>query len=377
MEANNNSRALEHTIDAPGIRTSEALPPDKEDAATQGTLDLRPTSNGLSIRDEILRLADHGLYGIPVHIKIDARAKKRSQFPPTYKHIVTVGDWEEHIGAVLDAFEKPNGVAILTGTSGLFVIDIDVGESSDKKSGMEFWHGQVMEHGEPETLSVRTGSGGLHYYFRLDKTTGLHKTTNFAGLTLDGEKFGVDGRGTGGVIFAPPSRYGEGTDTCCEYTWVTGGNGKINGMPPWLVSLINRGRASEGVSRNANGRVPHHKEADSEEVVPKAVDDAKAGGPAAKAAPFLAHVEVKQLPKLLGRLTIAGALEQAGGGAFGPKDHQPSSLNKLAARFSNPFMLSNVGKSDFGSALIFSKLFEHDRRVVYDSGRFWTWDATS
>jgi hypothetical protein len=62
-----------------------------------------------------------------------------------------VGDWEEYIGAVLDAYENPNGVAILTGTSGLFVIDIDVGESGDKKSGMEFWHGQVEEHGEPET----------------------------------------------------------------------------------------------------------------------------------------------------------------------------------------------------------------------------------
>jgi hypothetical protein len=154
-------------------------------------------SNVLSIKDEILRLADHGLYAIPVHIQIDSRGKKRSRFPQTYKHIVTVGDWEEHIGAVLDAFEKPNGVAILTGTSGLFVIDIDVGESSNKKSGMEFWHGQVMEHGQPETLSVRTGSGGLHYYFRLDKTTGLHETTNFAGLTLDGQKFGVDGRGMG------------------------------------------------------------------------------------------------------------------------------------------------------------------------------------
>jgi hypothetical protein len=60
-----------------------------------------------------------------------------------------------------------------------------------------------------------------------------------------------------------------------------------------------------------------------------------------------------------------------------PRTIKPSSLNKLAARFSDPFMFSNVGKSDFGSALIFSKLFEHDRRVVSDSGRFWTWDATS
>jgi hypothetical protein len=422
--------------DTPAIEAAEALPPGEEGAVTHGARDIRTApSNVLSIRDEILRLADHGLYGIPVHIKIDARAKKRSRFPPNYKHIITVGDWEEQIGAVLDAFEKPNGVAILTGPSGLFVIDIDVGESSNKKSGMEFWHGQVAEHGEPETLSVCTGSRGLHYYFRLDKTTGLHETTNFAGLTLDGQKFGIDGRGTGGVIFAPPSRYGERTDTCREYTWVAGGDGTVKGMAPWLVSLINQGRASE---------------VDFEKVVPEAVDDAEAGGPAVKAAPGLAHMEVKQLvrerakdlssfytgstilpdgnrsfqfrvkgsrqcylgkthrgsnnftiiqgctgdfqelyyncfgsgccgskPKLLGRLTIAGALEQAGGGAFGPKDHQPSSLNKLAARFSDPFMLSNVSKSDFGSALIFSKLFAHDRRVVYNSGRFWRWDATS
>ncbi|GAQ87752.1 hypothetical protein KFL_003750020 [Klebsormidium nitens] len=451
MQNANTPCSLEHTIDAPAIEIPETLPPEEEDAVTHGTRDVRPaSSNGLSIKDEILHLADHGLYGIPVHIKIDSRGKKRSRFPSTYAHIVTVDDWQEHIGTVLDAFENPNGVAILTGTSGLFVIDIDVADTSDKKSGMDFWHGQIIEHGEPETLSVRTGSGGLHYYFRLDKTTGLHETTNFAGLTLDGQKFGVDGRGMGGVIFAPPSRYGEGKDTRREYTWVAGGDGKINGMPPGLVTLINRGRASEGVLRNAKSRVPHHKEVHSEEVTPEAVDNAEAGGPAAKAAPGLAHVEVKQLvrekakdccsfytgstilpdgnrsfqfrvngprqcylgkthrgsnnftviqgctgdfqelsyncfgsgccgskPKLLGRLTIAGALEQAGGGAFGPKDQQPSSLTKLAARFSEPFMLSNVSKSDFGSALIFSKLFEHDRRVVYDSGRFWTWDATS
>jgi hypothetical protein len=166
----------------------------------------------VDIKQEILRLADHGLYSIPVHIRIDSRGKKRSRFPSTYRHIVTVGDWQEHIGAVLDAFEKPNGVAILIGTNGLFVIDIDVTKNSDKKSGMEFWHGQVMEHGEPETLSVCTGSGGLHFYLRLDKMTGLHDINNSGGLTLDGQEFAIDGRGTGGVIFAPPSTYGEGKD---------------------------------------------------------------------------------------------------------------------------------------------------------------------
>ncbi|GAQ93657.1 hypothetical protein KFL_017680010, partial [Klebsormidium nitens] len=221
-------------------------------------------------------------------------------------------------------------------------------------------------------------------------------------------------------------------------------------MPPWIVSLINRGRGSGGVSRHAKDQVSHEKEVDPQENVLETVDNAEAGGPAAKAAPGLAHMEVKQLvrerakdcssfysgltilpdgnrsfqfgvtgprqcylgkshrgsnnftviqgcsgdfqelyyncfgsgcsdskPKLLGRLTISAALEQAGGGPFGPKDNQPSSSKELAARFSDPFLLSTVSKSDFGSALIFSKLFEHDRRVVYDSGRFWTWDGTS
>jgi hypothetical protein len=284
------------SLNAPTCEALEAPPLEENDSATLDAQDVRsPLSTTLDIKQEVLRLADHMLYAIPVHITLDPRGKKQSRFPPTYKHIVTVSDWQEHIGAVLDAFQKPNGVAILTGTSGLFVIDIDVADSNDKKSGMDFWHGQVKDHGEPETLSVRTGSGGLHYYFRLDKTTGLHETTNFGGLTLDGQKFAIDGRGTGGVVFAPPSTYGKGKERCRENTWVTGGKGRIEGMPPWLVRLVNRGRSSKGISRHAKGQVSHEKEVDPEEIVPEAVDDAEAGGSAAKAAPDSAHVEVKQL----------------------------------------------------------------------------------
>ena len=78
MQAANTPCSLEHTIDAPAIEAPEALPPREEDAATHGAPDIRPApSNVLSIKDEILRLADHGLCGIPVHIKIDARGKKR------------------------------------------------------------------------------------------------------------------------------------------------------------------------------------------------------------------------------------------------------------------------------------------------------------
>jgi hypothetical protein len=76
---------------------------------------------------------------------------------------------------------------------------------------------------------------------------------------------------------------------------VIGGDGKIKGMPPWIMSLINRGRASEGFSRQAKGQVPHHKEVNPEEIVLETVDNVEAGGPAAKAALGSAYVEVKQL----------------------------------------------------------------------------------
>lgn len=97
--------SLKPTIDAPALETPEAEP-SAEEAATHGAHDIRLVSTPpLDIKQEILRLADHGLYAtFPAHITIDSRGKKRSQFPSTYKHIVTVGNWQEHIGAVLDAF---------------------------------------------------------------------------------------------------------------------------------------------------------------------------------------------------------------------------------------------------------------------------------
>jgi hypothetical protein len=79
MEANNNSRALEHTIDAPAIETPEAPPPQEEEVATQGTRDIRSMSSGIiNIKQEIMRLADHGVYAIPMNISTDADGNKKT-----------------------------------------------------------------------------------------------------------------------------------------------------------------------------------------------------------------------------------------------------------------------------------------------------------
>ena len=56
-------------------------------------------------------------------------------------------------------------MGVITGEkSGITVVDVD-----QKDGGLEWWESYVEEHGEPETMKVRTGGGGFHYYFRYNK----------------------------------------------------------------------------------------------------------------------------------------------------------------------------------------------------------------
>jgi hypothetical protein len=77
-------------------------------------------------------------------------------------------------------------------------------------------------------------------------------------------------------------------------------------------------------------------------------------------------------------LSISAALEQVEVVEFGVRDRTVSSKSNMSARLQRPFMEDMIYcKSDWGPASMFAKLFEHDRRVVYDAGRFWIWDGIS
>jgi P4 family phage/plasmid primase-like protien len=241
MEASNKSRALEHTIDAPAIETPETLPREEGDVTPQ---DVRPASSGIiNIKQEILRLADHGVYSIPVTISTGADGKKSTSCG-AWRSFQTVDYWKAHIHDRLRS-SKPNGLAILTGPSDLFCVDVDVESSRDKmsdvekKAGTELWQKLVAEHGEPATLKAVTGSGGFHYYFSRSGTVGLNRRNNFAGLRVDGALYGVDGRGVGGLLFAPPSCYTGTRGETKSYSWAPGGDGAPQPMPAWLVGVIN------------------------------------------------------------------------------------------------------------------------------------------
>jgi hypothetical protein len=114
------------------------------------------------------------------------------------------------------------GIGIVTGgVSGLVVLDIDPrhgGEASLER--LERQHGRL-----PATVECRSGGGGRHLYFA--HPGGLLR--NQVGLAP-----GVDLRGDGGYVVAPPTLHASGV----RYTWVgdrRGGMVDVAPLPDWVL----------------------------------------------------------------------------------------------------------------------------------------------
>jgi hypothetical protein len=118
----------------------------------------------------------------------------------------------EHPGANL---------GILTGQqAGIWVLDIDPRHGGDARlAELEARHGPL-----PYTYTVRTGSGGTHYYFALPD--------DFTPTTSRGQlPSGIDVRGQGGQVVAPPSV------TLVGRYWVAM-DAPVAAAPAWLLELI-------------------------------------------------------------------------------------------------------------------------------------------
>ncbi len=120
-----------------------------------------------------------------------------------------------------------HGIGIATGQeSGVFVLDVDVSEG---KTGDETLHELEQTHGPlPDTATVLTGSGGVHYYFQHPEGIEIR---NDAGRKLGP---GLDIRGEGGQVVAPPSVHQSGN----PYAWVGGEPAPVAPAPEWLIELI-------------------------------------------------------------------------------------------------------------------------------------------
>jgi hypothetical protein len=125
-------------------------------------------------------------------------------------------------------------VAIVTGAvSGLVVLDVDPRHGgAEGLAQLERAHGAL-----PPTLEAETGGGGRHLYF----ASGEGSVRNKVGLAP-----GVDVRGEGGCVVAPPSLHASGR----RYRWVAGrGPDDVPPapLPRWLRSPMD-GDAGRGRS---------------------------------------------------------------------------------------------------------------------------------
>lgn len=115
---------------------------------------------------------------------------------------------------------------IATGSaSGFVVLDID-----PDKGGWESFQTITDEHGQlPDTVEVNTGGNGRHLYFKNPEKKIPNSTTKLGS--------GLDVRGDGGYVVAPPSLHKSGN----RYSWREGcGPGEIEmaEMPEWLIEIL-------------------------------------------------------------------------------------------------------------------------------------------
>lgn len=179
----------------------------------------------LSPREAALRYLSYGWSVIPVRHRTKRPLIKWETFQSRRPSKTRVERWfDEHPDA---------NVGIVTGSvSGLIVLDVDSGHGGDESlADLEKRHGPL-----PATVESHTGGGGRHIYLRHPGGT----VQNRVGLTA-----GIDVRGDGGLVVAPPSIHPSGR----RYRWneaCAPDETPLAETPAWLLHLVRPAEAARG-----------------------------------------------------------------------------------------------------------------------------------
>lgn len=164
----------------------------------------------MTMKAEALELGGQGFHVFPV-----ARGDK----------IPIVENWPDRAttdASVIEQWwtEHPEAnIGVTTGPrSGIWVLDIDGDDGEITLEALERQHGEL-----PHTLYAHTGKG-RHFYFSY--TEGVRNTARKLG-------FGLDTRGEGGYVLAPPSLHPNGK----RYAWADNET-PVAQAPDWLVGLV-------------------------------------------------------------------------------------------------------------------------------------------
>jgi hypothetical protein len=121
-----------------------------------------------------------------------------------------------------------SNVGIVTGdVSGIFVLDIDGPQGAMTMGALEREHGDL-----PTSVIAKTGNGWHHYY----RLPAGYEIRNLSGQAVDGTELpGIDVRGNGGYVVAPPSIHPSGK----PYYWLNAPEEvAIAEAPAWLLKLV-------------------------------------------------------------------------------------------------------------------------------------------
>jgi len=129
-------------------------------------------------------------------------------------------DWKNKYQTV-----RPNGnYGVLAGKiNNIIIVDIDI-----KDNGLKKWEELTEEHELPDTYTVKTGTGGFHYYFNYNEVI-----KNKIKLKIDGLSYGID------ILTDGKFAVGYGSIhpvTRKQYTLYD--SSPIADMPEWLLGLI-------------------------------------------------------------------------------------------------------------------------------------------
>jgi hypothetical protein len=161
-----------------------------------------------------------------IEAAIELAGKGMAVFPckPRGKSPLFQG-WQQQATRDLDAVRAmwtatpAANIGIATGAaSGIWVLDIDGEDGEQSLVELELEHGDL-----PATVETITGGGGRHLLFRMSRP--IANSVGFVGR-------GLDVKGDGGLIVAPPSIHPNGR----AYRWSVDNAKEFAHAPAWLLA---------------------------------------------------------------------------------------------------------------------------------------------
>jgi putative DNA primase/helicase len=177
---------------------------------------------------EALLCAERGWHVFPCNPKDKRPLTEHGLNDATIDRTIIKEWWEKWPHAMIGVRTGPE--------SGFFAIDLDV-DSDKGVDGVAAFEGLKNGGDLPETITTQTPRGGQHLWFKY-----VSGVTNSAGKIAPG----VDVRGSGGYVIAPPSRRADGA----EYQFLIDNSDGPADAPKWLLKLL---LPKESKPRKASG----------------------------------------------------------------------------------------------------------------------------